>query len=447
MENSRFFLLILALAPIISSVLFDDIYSLSSIWFVCIVLYLAVDLIYDRKVKLVHAWLGVLVYSTISEGMVNYLRLEQMEYGLESVKYTSTANAVFLIGYTFSYKSLPQNEVSVAAESESIDAVPYYVAQVVAIVFYLVFGSFAANAFFKGRLAATQFEEESSFLFIASIMGILSSTYFALIMQKRTKRRFLRTLCFTNVLAISLMMGAGGTRFLCVYAMLPLLLSGFNYLQVNLKLSTFFGLFTGSMLGLFFLKLIRQFRGIGLSEASISFSSPTTTNPRFFEQIGHQFSVEGVLKVTAYIHDYTERNGFGEGQAAIFLFQMWIPRFIWPEKPTMLTYWIAREYESGFGTGHSVSAGLFGFLRYDFGPWAYLFALLIGYLLVKLELFVDLRRRKHTVAVCLLFPTVLFFVRSPITAVFYFCLIYGLHLIVAAVLSVYRPSFSHGDHR
>lgn len=77
---------------------------------------------------------------------------------------------------------------------------------------------------------------------------------------------------------------------------------------------------------------------------------------------------EGVLRTTSQIVDYTSREGTTNGTSLGSVALFWVPRALWPGKPTLLGYWFPRQYGAqGLSSGHSVSAGFAGDVLIDFG--------------------------------------------------------------------------------
>jgi hypothetical protein len=77
-----------------------------------------------------------------------------------------------------------------------------------------------------------------------------------------------------------------------------------------------------------------------------------------------------MLRVHAWVH---EKQIFAEGGRSpehAFLLYWWVPRSVWPSKPTMDGYWLAHEVmaDGDAGTGHNVAGGFVLPALLDFGP-------------------------------------------------------------------------------
>ena len=81
---------------------------------------------------------------------------------------------------------------------------------------------------------------------------------------------------------------------------------------------------------------------------------------------------------------FAERHGFTNGRTSAALLVFWVPRALWPDKPTMIGYWLPREFErQGFGAGFSSAPSFAGSTYVDFGLWGsvvlwFLFGLTFG---------------------------------------------------------------------
>jgi hypothetical protein len=65
---------------------------------------------------------------------------------------------------------------------------------------------------------------------------------------------------------------------------------------------------------------------------------------------------------------YTERRGFTDGRTTAALFLFWVPRAFWADKPTMIGYWLPREFGRA-DAGFSAAPGFTGGTYVDVGLW------------------------------------------------------------------------------
>src|SRR5690606_3053973 len=128
------------------------------------------------------------------------------------------------------------------------------------------------------------------------------------------------------------------------------------------------------------------------------------------------------------------------GSSIAFLTYFWIPRAIWPDKPTMLGHWLIREYRSGFGSGHSSSFGFTGELFADFGYYSLFFVFLLVIILNwanQFNTFYLSQPRSYTkILVVMIFSYVFFFVRSPITATMTFLVLLVVQYLIRKMLFI-----------
>ena len=132
-------------------------------------------------------------------------------------------------------------------------------------------------------------------------------------------------------------------------------------------------------------------------------------------------SNEGTLRIDALVfktEPYQDENPLEN----LFIFLWWIPRTIWPEKPTMGGHWFIREYthQSGFGEQHSISGGFAFAALLDFGPAVAIpFCVMYGLVIGVIENFVGRNRSiengKAAIAGLFIFG-VFFMVRSFYTS-------------------------------
>jgi hypothetical protein len=140
---------------------------------------------------------------------------------------------------------------------------------------------------------------------------------------------------------------------------------------------------------------------------------------------GTYLSSEGMLRVHAWVHDKRVYEASDHAPEHAFLLYWWVPRAVWPSKPTMDGYWLAHEVmqDGDVGAGHNVAGGFALPSLLDFGPrLGVLVCLLYGLALWGVERFA-VRHRTPTDAAsvfCALLPFSIFFaMRSPQTSMIF----------------------------
>ena len=127
--------------------------------------------------------------------------------------------------------------------------------------------------------------------------------------------------------------------------------------------------------------------GFDLSTAFNTESSAGT----LIERIAANGSPEGLVRNMAMIDLWTETHSHTYGKSIGFLGIFWIPRVIWNDKPVQLDYCLIREYESGFGGGHSTASSFCGELFMDFGYFCILICFFLGGIMAKMDCFIEKR--------------------------------------------------------
>lgn len=176
---------------------------------------------------------------------------------------------------------------------------------------------------------------------------------------------------------------------------------------------------------------MRLVRGIGIEEAM---SRRVASS---LGQTGMYLSNEGMLRVHAWVHDKRVYADSDHAPEHAFLLYWWVPRSLWPSKPTMDGYWLAHEVmmDGDVGAGHSVAGGFALPALLDFGPrLGILVCLMYGLALWGLERFAARHRSPADAASVFssLLPFAIFFVmRSPQTSM----------IFLESCLALYLPIF------
>jgi hypothetical protein len=140
------------------------------------------------------------------------------------------------------------------------------------------------------------------------------------------------------------------------------------------------------------------------------------------------------------------------GLASSYIFIFWIPRAIWPDKPTMLGYWLIREYGSGFSDSHSASFGFTGDLYADFGNFSLLICFFIGIVIGLLQKQVNKNLQSNSYSNTLfvmLYPATFFYVRSPQTSLISYIGVAVIYLIIKLIIkpkSVNRRYYTYNPN-
>jgi len=109
---------------------------------------------------------------------------------------------------------------------------------------------------------------------------------------------------------------------------------------------------------------MRILRGTGIGDAEAGSLASALTRPETYG------SSEGMLRVHAWVHEKEIFEAEGRAPEHAFLLYWWVPRSVWPDKPTMDGYWLAHEVmaDGDVGAGHNVAGGFMLPALLDFGP-------------------------------------------------------------------------------
>lgn len=107
--------------------------------------------------------------------------------------------------------------------------------------------------------------------------------------------------------------------------------------------------------------LMLRVRNTGMTQANADVLSAAVRT----EEVA---SGEGVVATMSMIVDYFSHREHAYGASTAGLVLFWIPRSIWPDKPTFIGYWFPREYGlTGFSEIHSAAATFAADPYVDFG--------------------------------------------------------------------------------
>jgi hypothetical protein len=179
------------------------------------------------------------------------------------------------------------------------------------------------------------------------------------------------------------------------------------------------------------MRLVRG-AGLGATDAESVLSS--------LAQGDTYFKGEGMLRVHAWVHLKKVFEEEGRPLEHAFLLYWWIPRKLWPAKPTMDGYWLAHEVmaDGDAGAGHSVAGGFTLPALLDFGcHGSIVVCLLYGMLVWGLDRFVAAHGDPTDPAsvVSALLPFAVFFaMRSPQTSAIFLECCLGVYLPIFVVI-------------
>ena len=399
-----YFLLLLSLVVLIV----NDFYTIATIYFysvISIAIYLA---FIAKKILFIHLWMFGFVYIILPEAFLS-VNLHNNLYALKALKFLAISNNVVLIGYLLQIKMrfMKATKKRVYTPIKSRE----FLLLVIIIAYALYVLDDALTAFRYGRAVAATKKNFVIAPIINSFIVVVPS--FAVYFYSKN-RNIVRTIVVSLPIFILLFME--GSRFPLMFAFLGML---FSFIQLYRLGRTKIVILISFSVGLLALASFGMMALRVSGNSSVELVENRDSRLDFPTKISKYMSNEGVIDMTALMIEHYESHNHTYGVTSAFLFYFWIPRSIWPEKPTMLGYWFVREYRSGFSDGHSTSFGFTGELFADFGYTSIVPLFWLGILLYNIEM--SLRKgsvynRSKVLFLSMLYPYLFFFVRSPLTA-------------------------------
>lgn len=398
--------------------LIDDYYFLGSVYFYISLAFVAYNIISSREIKLIDVWNVGFVFIILSEVFVSG-NIDNSY--LASIKFLLIANNIFNIGYKTVNKRKFKPSVILRARSLSVrDSRVITLLLIVFLAFYFMLRiQEALYTFAVGRNVVIS-EGAGSGFFLGAILnaiGFVLPSIFAYYYIYILKRPVWIPILLSLPIFIILFMA--GSRFPLLFSLLGLVivLQSRNFGKMAPKQ---YITIIGSVLLLAYTgTLMKHLRSASTRDTTFSIAEETPWKDLPTYAATTIMSPEGVIDMTNLMFDYFSRNNHLYGTSSSFILYFWVPREVWPDKPTMLGHWFIREHRSGFAEGHSASFGFTGDLYADFGLLSLLFVFFLGRMLKYAENFKSVAFKKGGYSLILgamLFPYVFFFVRSPITA-------------------------------
>ena len=408
--------LILSFLIVITSVLvtlYSDYFKLGAHYFYLLSSIILLDVIAQKRIEIIHIWIGGFFYTILAEVFISNV-LEDTRYVLLAVKFYVLANNLVLLGYFLSSKKKMNTKRFVKRISKK----RLFSTIAVLLMIYLLIsteGALRVAKYGRGLVGRMQEDQSNALLTVMqSVAFILPGliTYYFVIIKKRSVFS-----AFFVSLPVFVLLFLGGSRFPLLYAFTGfILVSILNYKSIsNFKRAIIlivpFGLLAA---GGIVMKQIRN--GAFGDNTSLEIKKYGRGVPQI---VSSYMSDEGVLDMTSLMMKHFEHHPHTYGKSVGFLLYFWVPRDIWPEKPTMLGYWFVRLYRTGFSTGHSTSFGFAGELFADVGWFSLSLCFLMGIGLKKVNRLIGqsyVLGDISFVIISLAYPWVFFSVRSPVTS-------------------------------
>lgn len=395
----------------------DDYKSLSVIYFYFLFINLIIDLFIDKKVTLLTVWNFSFLYVIIAEAILtNFL---SSYYYLLAFKFLIIANNIVNIGYLSSIFKKSKPNLDCLKLNRKYSGLIFLVFMILLSFFFFTQIERALYIYAVGRNVA--YSEGSDGLILGELIKAIGfvlpaiMTYYYFILRNKS-------IFFPIILSlpIILILFLGGTRFPLLFAVLGIIIVYISKVKDKISFKNY--LFVGILLASLGVGgvLMKQLRSSVTKDQKLQLVTYESKDFKLHEYLASFMTNEGVINATSGMISYFETNEHMYGTSSSFLLYFWIPRSIWPEKPTMLGYWLIRETSSNqYGNVHSASYGFTGDLFADFGWFSLIIVFFIGRLLFKANQFKDIALKSKNFSViigAMLYPYTFFFVRSPITA-------------------------------
>lgn len=342
-----------------------------------------IEFLQTRKITLYIIWIAGFIYIVLSEMIVN-------NYG---PKYDSTtrfllaSNNLVLIGYSIANNLSFKYETKATYNGKN-ELFAFIIFILYIYYIYTAIPSAAINYAEGRQLVSTMGSGTLSGFFNSSLSLSLPSIIAFYLVTLKKKSKWL-ALLFS--IPIFFFLYLGGTRFKLLFSVAPFfLISGFfNFSRLNIKNVVILSILTIGLIT--FTGVLKQSRNESFRDVEL-FSVVNETNREIDEKqkslvgkVVEYCSPEGTVEMSRQGEMYFELHPHTYGKSIGFITYFWIPRKIWPSKPTQIDHWLPRYYNPKLSEKFSSASGFMGELRADFGAFSLLFIFLFGCLLKKMN--------------------------------------------------------------
>lgn len=410
------FILLLNLFLLFFTLLSGSLEVALDVYFYSLIIIIGLDYLDNKSVTLLQTWLLAFIFIILSEAL-----LSDSLYYSRAIKYLLTANSIFIFGYFIPIKYKSQQKTKNYIMKVRPSKWVLHILVLMLLIYLFVDAPRTINQFIYGRKAIYSGFTANGFFayFIEGLAFMLPALFAYYFIRLKNKKTIVIPLIFSLPVFITLFFK--GTRFNLLFSFAAFLiitqLKHGGKLRINTQMIILVLLLIGSTI------LMKEFRQGGLISAFTSNNTESVTrtsnSTRLSEKLASNMSPEGVIDMTDLMMTHFDSNPHMLGKSSLFLAYFWVPRKIWPEKPTMLGNWLIRLYRGGFGESHSASFGFTGDLYADFGYFSLLIVFILGILLKVAEHFKNYAfhsKGYNVILGAMFYPYVFFFVRSPITS-------------------------------
>ncbi len=384
-----------------------------------------------KHINLFQVWIAAFIFMIHSEMLILAGDSLVFEYTTPMFLFLMSNNLV-LVGYLY---AKPKCNKDVKLREYRITNKHLYILLI--ILFYIIFIWNSAKEASLNLLMGRQLDDTigttNIWDMLANSMGIILPSLVAFLFRD-VKKPF-KWIQLILVLPVFIFHVVLATRFKLLFSLIPYcIVSGL----INLSKSTWRTnmallviILSASILSSF----MKSNRNMSVVDLGMDeHVADEYANSRWSVKLGAELSPEGIIQVAKYADNYFENHELRYGLESSNILYRWVPRKIWPNKPTTLDHWLIRYYEDVPDT-HSTSSGFIGVFRADFGWFALVFAFIIGIVVAKINAYMERICTNNTSSIefiiaATMVPLVFFMVRSPITSVYTLLFEYLVYLIV-----------------
>lgn len=392
----------------------DHIYTILKAELIVYVLIIIAEMVKIKRLSLFQVWLCAFIYIILSEMLIIGYNDYNHIYMIPILFYL-IGNNIVLIGYRCYNKQTNKSEETPYKVNNpsaliiclAILEVLYLYVNKDKIIETLMFGRILKSSIGGGAI------ESSLISGLGLLIPSFAGYYFRYIKQKNA----IYSIIFS--MPIFVYQFIMGTRFVLLFTIIPfLIISGLISLYLtNFRKNIMLLLF--AIVLIFGTNYIKENRNLSANDREHQYEILTENTDEPFQKLADNMSPEGIIYMAKKANDYFDNNPLSYGKETGFILYFWIPRSIWPNKPTMLDHWLIRQTEI-VSDSHSTASGFLGELRADFGWFSLFFAFLIGLFVRKCDNYLisfNTNTASINFVMALLFiPYIFFFVRSPLTS-------------------------------
>lgn len=392
-----------------------------------------VDIFKTKRISIQVIWIVAFIYIIWSEMLILSINDSQLTYMASIFYYLMACNAVLLGYQVFNWSSIKKVSLYEIRDSNTflivliLLTIYYLYSQYEAVFQTLIYGRILSDVTGGTDLADTFAQS------LGMILPSLIAYYFKFIKKASIWYAILL------VAPIIIYQGILATRFKLLFQILPFLIIIGAVRMNNISLKSTLLLILSAYAITSYSTFTKENRNSSLVEESFYGETEyiNENNNDIAYRAASEMSPEGIIAMTYLSDKYYEDNPHGLGKETSYIITVWIPRSIWPNKPTPIEHWLIRKYEN-VSAEFSASLGFMGTLKADFGWFSLFFAFLIGIFLRYCDRYINLALTSHIPSLSLVFaltliPFIFFFVRSPITGTITLGFIYIVYYIIRSL--------------